>query len=129
MGKITSYVKAYSATGLTVAQNNSVETGWIRGTHGEFVGIGLQVTGTAPSVEVYMKTRTAEGVETEYPATPDVQAATGSDAAWVTKTAYNEKAFSAPLRRAHEYAFKIKNLSVNNMTALEMRLIRETVTD
>src|SRR5512147_1923996 len=133
MGQVTSYVKAYSASGLTVAQNASVESNWIKGSHSRFVGIGLKVTGTAPAVEVYVKTRTKAGVETEYPATANVLATTASDAAWVTKTAYNERKFdtaltavlpSGELRPAHEYMFKFKNLSANNMTALEARLIR-----
>lgn len=129
MGQITSYIKAYSASGLTTAQNASVESGWIKNRFGTIGAIGLKITGTNAAVEVYYKTRRADGTVTEYPATPNVLATTGSNAAWVDKNAYNEAPVAAALRPGLEYMFKFKNLSASNMTALEARLIRTTLTD
>lgn len=124
MAKRTSYIKAYSATGLNVAQNGSVESGWIKSRHGTIEAIGLKITGTNAAVEVYYKTRRADGVETEYPAAQNLLATTGSHANWVDKNAYNEAPVGAALRPGLEYKFKFKNLSASAMTALEARLIR-----
>ena len=126
MAKVTSYIKAYSASGLNVAQNASVESGWIKNRFGTIGAIGLDVTGTNAAVEVRYKTRTAAGIETEYLSAANVLATTAGHANWPTGTAYNEAPLVAALRPGLEYKFQFKNLSASAMTALEARLIRET---